>query len=193
MGVLQYRVGWNTGGTNPGVSVFHARIGGGNTAGGASQDFADRTRTFFDAVKGFVAGAIVWDFPGEVLELDTASGDLEGVHEVTKPTNVTASGTGNWAAPAGARIEWRTTAIVSGRRLRGRTFLVPLVVSAYDAAGSLTTPAITALTAAANAYKDANVFVRCNPCVYSRTHGIQADISSVLLPDEVSILRSRRE
>lgn len=193
MSVLEYRVNWSTGGTNPGVSVLHGRP---STAGGnglAGQALADRARTFFDALKGVVGGGLVWDFPAEVTVLNTTTGVLEDAVAVTKPANVTATGAGNYSALSGARIEWRTGAIVAGRRLRGRTFVVPLSVGQYDAVGTLATTCITTLQAAATGYADANVFSNARPCVWSRTHGIQADITSVLIPDEASVLRSRRD
>jgi len=190
---LQYRVGWNTGSLNPGVSVFHGRVTAGNTDGAAATDLSTRVRTLFDTIKGLVTGAVTWDFPAEVLKLNTTTGDLEGVESVTKPLNVVSGAGGSYAAPAGARIEWRTTAIVGGRRLRGRTFVVPLGATNYDTNGTISSSCITTLTAAGNAYKDTGVFTAVQPSIYSRTHGTQADITSVLIPDEAAVLRSRRE
>ena len=193
MGVMEYRAGWNAASTNPGVTVFHGRIPTGVSAAAAAQHMADRSQKFFDDVKALVAGAIVWTFPGEVTELNTSSGALEAVHVVTPPANVTSTAAGNYSAPSGARIEWRTDSIVSGRRLRGRTFVVPLGLGNYDATGTLSTVAITALTLAGNNFRNPSFFGNAVPSVWSRTHGIQADITSVFVPDEASVMRSRRE
>ena len=193
MGVLEYRIGWNAAGTNPGVTVMHGRIPAAIAGQVASQSFADRCQKLMDDVKTLVAGATVWSFPGEVTELNTVSGDLEAVHVITPPANVTSTAAGNYSAPSGARIEWRTDAIVAGRRLRGRTFFVPLGAGVYDATGTLSTTTLTALTTAANNFKSNSVFGASQGSVWSRTHGIQADITSAFIPDEASVLRSRRE
>lgn len=193
MGVLEYRVGWNAAGTNPGVSVFHGRITGGVTAGNAAQSHADRIRKFFDDVKTLCAGNQAWSFPGEVLELNTSTGQLEDVHTVTPPAAVASTGSGVYSAPAGVRCEWRTDAIVNGRRLRGRTFLVPTTTSAMDSNGTIAATALVTLASACANFFSTTFFSNAQPCVWSRTHGIQADITSAFLPDEISVMRSRRE
>lgn len=191
--VLEYRVGWNVGGSNPGVTVFHGRPSGVISDQDAAEELALRARTFFDGIKALVINSMTWTFPGEVTEYNTTTGVLEDVHTFAAPANVVGTGTGNWTAPAGARIEWRTDAIVAGRRLRGRTFLVPLTVANFDATGTLAAASITTLTTEAAEFYDASVLSDCNPCVWSRTHGILADITSHIVPDEVSVLRSRRD
>jgi hypothetical protein len=193
MGVIEYRVGWGTGGPNPGVSVFHARISGANTSAQAGQALADRCRTFFDAIKGLVAGTPTWTFPAETVELNVNTGQLEEVDQITAPANVVGSSSTAYSAPSGARIEWRTDAVVAGRRLRGRTFIVPLLAGAYDVQGTLSTATLTALNTAATNFRDTSVFTACQPAVWSRTHGILADITSSLTPDEAAVLRSRRD
>lgn len=193
MGVLEYRALWQVGIGGPGSSVFHGRIPTATTAGDSAQALADRVRAFMEAVKTVVPGGVTWSFPSEVLEIDTATGVLEDVHNVTPPANVLATGNGVHAAPAGVRIEWRTLAIVNGRRLRGRTFIVPLSTAQYETNGTLVPTCITTLTNAGNAYKDSSVFNASQASIWSRTHGTQADITSFNVPDEVAVLRSRRD
>ena len=115
------------------------------------------------------------------------------MHAINAPANVTSTVGTACAAPAGLRIEWRTSAIVNGRRLRGRTFIVPLPTSVYESNGTILAATLATFATAANAYRDAGVFSQSQPSIYSRTHGVQADITSVIVPDEVSILRSRRD
>lgn len=191
--VFEYRVGWNSGGTNPGVTVFHGRKGPTSTDSGAAEDLRDKARAFFDAVKGMVGGGVVWNFPGEVTELDTVTGQLQNVVQITAGASVTATGATAYAAPAGGRIEWRTPAIVNGRRLRGRTYVVPLTTGFFDTQGTLSASAITTLSTAAAAFLDLGTYGRISPCVWSRTHGVLADITSAIVPDEAAVMRSRRE
>lgn len=191
--VFEYRVGWNVGGANPGVTVFHGRNDGVISDQDTIEELAARARAFFDAVKGLVPGAVTWTFPGEGIEMNTSTGVLEDVYTFAPPASVTGTGAGNYGWPAGARVEWRTPAIVSGRRLRGRTFLVPITTNAMEANGTLSAGTITTMTNAANTFFSQSVFTDCAPCIWSRTHGILADITSALVPDEVAIMRSRRD
>ena len=190
---LQYRALWNAGGSNPGFSVFHGRGAFGATEGEASQALADRVREFFDGVKSIVTNDFQWTFPGEVLDYDTSTGVLQEVHAVTPPAPVAAASTVAYSAASGARIEWRTSAVVAGRRLRGRTFLVPVYAGAYETDGTLSETAKATLASAAVKYWDTSLLTAAQPAVWSRTHGIMADIVSALIPDSVSILRSRRD
>lgn len=192
---FEYRVNWSgTHVTGPGTSVFHGRADGIATNAQSAQDFADRVKKFFDDVRTLLPGGITWDFPGEVTELNTTTGILEDVHTVTAPVSQTSSGTaGNHSRPSGARVDWLTNAIVNGRRLRGRTFLVPLAASGYDSTGTLASGTLTTLGIAATNYRSTGVFTRMTPAVWSRTHGILGDITGANLDDRASVLRSRRD
>jgi hypothetical protein len=191
--VAEYRVGWNSGSTNPGVTVFHGRTTTGANEVTASQGLADRVRAFFDGIKTVIAGGVTWNFPGEVTWLNTSTGELESVQTPNAPANVVSTGAGTYSAPSGCRVEWRTGAIVSGRRLRGRTYFVPLVSNGYDTTGTIAAATITAVKAAADTYALAGPTSAVQPVIWSRTHGIAADITSSIIPDEAAVLRSRRE
>jgi uncharacterized protein (DUF2342 family) len=192
---LEYRVEWNgTAITGPGISVFHGRTDGVATTGAAAQSLANRVRTFWDAVKGLVPGGVTWTFPNEVTELDTSSGVLLGVHAVTSPADVVSGGaSSSHSRPSGGRVDWNTSAVVAGRRLRGRTYIVPLTGAQYDSAGSLSTTCIATLESAATTYRSTGVFTEATPVVWSRTHGILADVIGSSVTDRASILRSRRD
>lgn len=192
---LEYRVGWTgTPAEGGGVTVLHCRSAAGATTAAAATDFANRVKSFFDSVKTRVVGGVTWSFPPEVTELDTTTGQLEAVHAVTAPTDVVTTGSStSYARPCGARVDWLTPAIVNGRRLRGRSFFVPIPGGEYDGIGSLQTTTVAAWEAAANVYKDTGFFTSSQPCVWSRTHGILADITAINVPDRATILRSRRD
>jgi len=191
--VMEYRVNWTgTTITGPGISVFHGRPSPLAPGGAAEQDLANRCRAYFAAIANLVPNGIVWDFPAEVAELDTVTGQLVNVTPITKPVDVSSNGgVGVYARPAGARTDWLTGAIVSGRRLRGRTFLVPINSAQFDTAGTLVAGAISTMNAAATTYIGTSASF--SPSVWSRTHGIQADIIAFNVPDTVAVLRSRRD
>jgi hypothetical protein len=59
--------------------------------------------------------------------------------------------TGAYAGNAGAVVHWLTSLIVGTRRVRGRTFLVPMIGSAFESNGSLTSTALNTINNAAAA------------------------------------------
>ncbi len=148
----------------------------------------------FFAVRDWFPEEVVVSFPSEVIDRDTATGVMTAVHAINPPAQMqgTASATA-FAAPSGVRVHWGTDAIVAGRRLRGRTFFVPTTVSAYELNGTIAEGCRTAFKTAADAFIDSGVNAWVEASVWSPTHGIQADITSASIPDEVAIMRSRRD
>jgi hypothetical protein len=188
--VYQYRPRWSGTTGGPGVTVFNARRGLGSP--GFPQQFADAVRPFFSALTGRVPNEVSWSFPGEVLEYDTVTGKLIEVYPVTAPANVVATSTGGYSHASGGRVDWHTQAIVNGKRLRGRSFIVPMAGSEFGPDGVLTAGARSALTNAANGL----ITAMAGPgglVVWSRTHGIVADVESASVVAKGSVLRTRRD
>lgn len=192
--VLEYRPEWQVGtSSNTGFSVHHGRSAALVTASEGAQDLANKVGAFWTALTSQMPEDVEISFPSEVLDINTSTGVLEDVLTVTPPSAIQGVVTGTFAAPAGARVEWRTSAIVAGRRLRGRTYIVPIAGGAYDGNGTLDPASRTVMQEAADDYWDEGLFSDAVPTVWSRTHGVQADISQALVPDEAAILRSRRD
>lgn len=192
---LEYRAFWAGGVTGPAVTVVHGRDTAAGTLDQAAQELADRLRAFFaDVAPTTLPDGITISFDTEALQLNTTTGVLESVHPVTPPANVVGGVDGNFAKPAGVRVEWSTPAIVMGRRLRGRTFLVPIAAGVFDQTGGLDETSRATIQAAAEDYFDEPFGIEAvAPSIWSRTHGIQADITGATVPDEASVLRSRRD
>lgn len=192
---LQVTVDWaGTGMTGLGTSVFHGRTDGVATTGQAAQSLADRVRQFFFDVRGVIAPGITWTFRNEVLELDTSTGVLLDAHTVTPPVSLTSTGSAaNYSRAVGARVDWNTSAVVNGRRLKGRTYLVPVSGGNLDTTGTLASACIATVTTAATNYCNTGVFTEARPGVWSKTHGIFADALSGSVDDRTSVLRSRRD
>lgn len=155
-----------------------------------------RVRTFFAAINATLPSVARIDVQAEVAILDEVTGDLIGYSTAdTAPAQVIGTGTGAYSAPSGATVEWQTDAVAKGRRLRGRTFLVPLANTAYEANGTLSTVALTTIgNAAAGMVGDGTgpQFV-----IWSRpVVGSGGSIGSVIgsrVPDKAAVLRSRRD
>lgn len=113
---------------------------------------------------------------------------------------------GSYAAPVGAVITWLTSTILDRKRLRGRTFAVPLAAGAFEANGTLSTATVTTLKAAGDQFiveQGASAVVWHRPfagapAVPPRAarpahlggHGL---ITTCRVPDLAAVLRSRRD
>lgn len=130
------------------------------------------------------SGDIIEDTTGELIDVWTAgvAGQVDG-----------AGGTAV-AAGVGACVSWKTGGIINGRRLRGRTFLVPFATSSYDTDGTLTSTANTQVAnfrAAMMASGPMAVWHR--PTTKGGTDGNSYGIVSSSHRDVVAFLSSRRE
>jgi hypothetical protein len=112
------------------------------------------------------------------------------------PSQVSLVGTmgGAYSAPSGAHINWRTSAIINGRRLKGRTFLVPLGGAAYDSDGTLAAATLTDLRANLATFVTA---AAADLRVWHRPVGGAGGSAGVVtaadIPDKTAVLRSRRD
>lgn len=180
-------VAWQNWPGAPGVTTFF-RIGQ------ASQTDVDGIRAFFNAFANLLPTALTINVPGQGDVIDDATGNIISAWAVgTTPTTVTGTGGGAYAGNAGACVHWLTTTIVNNRRVRGRSFLVPLIASAYDTSGSLATATITTLTTAANgllAAMNPNQAVWHRPTKFAQ--GSSAAVNGMRVPDLAVSLRSRR-
>jgi len=113
-------------------------------------------------------------------------------------TGAAAAGT-LYSGGVGAYVTWQTSAIYAGHRVRGRSYLVPLVLGGA-ADGTLGTGTVTLLQNAANALisSQAGKFA-----IWSRTFteppnptqigGGLSTVTAAIVPDKTGILRSRRD
>jgi len=166
---------------------------------------------FFDAVKAFVPAPISWSFVGEGDVVNTEDGTLFGSWLTTGLTAVSATGSdANMADAVGALVDWNTSTIAFGHRVKGRTFLVPGIKDVY-AQGTLNDTVIPQIELAANNMingEAGNFQVWVRPFagtpqwtdVHGRVHpakaahaGLAAPINSASVPDKGVVLRSRRD
>lgn len=184
----QYRALWSTPGGGVGFSVFHFQDVVSTTE---AQNTANAIRTFFNGVAGILPDDVVITFDPEVVVLDLA-GALVTVFPVTPPASVTGGSTSTFNRAAGVRIDWNTGHIVAGRRLKGRTYLVPVASTTFDTVGIVTSAASTAILAAANALITATSSIK-PLTIWSRTHGIMWAVDSAAVPGKGAILTGRRD
>lgn len=129
MALWQVRVTW-TGPSQPLISTFY----GDGSAGTASQAAA-AVSAFMAALDDNLNSAYTWTLEPDVRELNEATGALISITPVTPASAVCGSG-GTLVDLLQGLIVWRTTEVVDGRLLRGRTF-VPGIEEGRNAAGGV--------------------------------------------------------
>jgi hypothetical protein len=182
--IRRYEVVWSGISALPGLSVFYSDAA---TAAGAD------IKAFFTAIKGFFPSSLTWNVPTSGDEISDATGQLVGGWTDAGGGTVTSSGVGAYAAGTGGFVTWQTGTIVSGRRLKGRTFLVPLLHDSYDSGGNVTSGTRTTLQTAATALVTAGttkIFHR--PTSIGAANGTSSVLSGATVSPQVTSLRSRR-
>lgn len=166
----------------PGVSVMYGTPGG---------SLHSELTTFFTALVSAFPIPMTWQIPNNGDTIDDASGTLNGTWSDGTTQNIAATGSSPHAAGCGAYVNWRTGAIVGGRRLKGRTFLAPIQSALYQSDGTIATVTLGVLQSAASALAASGELV-----IWHRPQLSGPGSSSVALaatvPDQVTSLRSRR-
>lgn len=168
----------------PGVSVFY------------SADPDDPTvalGAFFSAISNRFPNGLTWSCAGSGDTVDVATGVLTGSWTGGTPFSQSGSGGATaYAAGCGAYVKWGTPLVVDGRRVKGRTFLAPILTSEYQSDGTITSACLTTLQTAANTLEATGLLVVWHRPSPGGSNGIAATIDSATVPDQVTSLRSRR-
>ena len=168
----------------PGVSVFYAPFG---TDAGANLN------TFFGAIKGQFPASLSWNIPTSGDVIQDSDGAVTGAWTGGTGGSVVSTGTGVYPAGTGAYINWQTGTIVGRRRLKGRTFLAPLLSAAFDNSGTIATSTLSSMQAAATALAASGALVIWHrPTSIGAADGSSGAVTAGLIPDQVTSLRTRR-
>src|SRR5574337_1298121 len=149
----------------------------------------------FTATRGSIPIGVTWSWDGVLDEIESTTGELTGTVADDVAGQVLSTGSPTvWAMGVGARVRWTTPGIVGGRRVRGSTFLVPLLAGLYGSDGTLSGEGLTGPAGFGGA-------LLAGPStgsllVYSRPTAVRPGSASAVtafdVPDKVSWLRSRR-
>lgn len=181
---------WEVPGGGTGYSVFHFLDG---TPGQFDPSLAVNLSNAFSAIQVNLPNDVTISFDNEARVLDSLTGDLLAAYPVTPSASISGGGAGSWAGAAGARVVWDTGEIVAGRRLRGRTYLVPLANTAYDNDGTLSAAFIGRALDFGQALVQPALPNPSPLVVWSRASGAALPVVGWSCPDKTAILRSRRD
>lgn len=177
-------VEWQGTGGGYAVSVFHAA---------AEVEPDGVLENFFTAIKGSFPSGVIWSIPTTGDTIDAASGELVGEWHANFGTSVSANGGAtSWVRGTGAYIVWSTGVILGGRRVRGRTFLCPLIAQAFDA-GTITESHRSTIDLAGQGVVAHGILgVYHRPGAKNAPVGSFHLITGVDVPDKVTSLSGRR-
>ena len=181
----------------PGVATFYALD---------TLTFLPSLQTLWDNLRNFMPLDVAIQVQNTGDQIDSVTGNLTGAWAGAIQPPLQGTNTGSYAAPAGFMIDWKTTTILDGHRVRGRTFIVPAAASEYDADGSLKATTVSLMQPAITQFilEQSNSFVIWHrpfpgaPAVGTKparpAHvGGQALVTTGRVPDKVIVLRSRRD
>lgn len=156
-----------------------------------------KTEALVTAIKPMVPNTVILGVDASVEEINDTNGNLVAFWAATVAAAAAGTGTGAYAAPAGACIAWSTNTVRNSRRIRGRSFIVPLSGNATANDGTIDTNDLTDLRNAATALRAASGASRLviwgRPTGPGATDGVSAEVTSSNVQDKMAILTSRRE
>lgn len=198
--IIRVKARWQGFQGAPGYTIFHMRDFAAAEPTVAEADAAiTRVKAFFTGIAPYLPAVVQVQVENDIEVIEETTGDLVNILSAASTSAVTggaASGS-PYAAPVGAVVTWRTTVVRNNRRIRGRSFLVPLSSTAFENNGTLVSTALTVINNAATALinpagaPDLGVWAR--PTVPGANDGLWAAVSSFSVPDMGSVLRSRRD
>lgn len=195
------RVEWSGTTGGPGLTQFAIAASGGATWTAANaQSAVDAVRTFFSNQIQYIPNEVQLQVLPDVDQYDELTATLEATTTAAvTPASLAGTGTGSYAGGAGYRYNWRTGVIRGGRRVVGKTYIVPAVANVYDANGTLGSTQITSFNQTASTFLATLSAAGLGLQVWSRPGGIAVPVggmSGVItgdVADKTAILRTRRD
>lgn len=152
--------------------------------------------TWIEAWKYLIPSNTTLTIQAEGDRVDVPTGAIVGLWSGGAPiVKVGTGAAGSYFAGGGACINWVTGTVVAGRRIKGRTFIVPMTALAYDN-GTLVDTTVSALQNASTALlADTNVAMEIvrRPTAPGLADGTSGLISAAVVRDKQAVLRSRRD
>lgn len=152
---------------------------------------ADAVGAFWNGMIPTMPAGTTFAIDPDVQVLDEATGALIRIESIAPPTQTNAGTSGQYSAGVGANVRWNTDGVHLTKRLRGRTFVVPLSGGSYDATGTINNTNLTAMRALATTLGAvANFGVWGRPV--GGAGGEWAACTGATIKDQVSWLTTRR-
>lgn len=192
-----YRATWTWGGFSgaPGYTTLYFLDPDPISQAGLDQTGA-RTHTFWAAIAPYLPTGVSVTMPTILEEVQSDDGELVVEHIFPGGTTVNGSAGNTYSSAMGACVTWHSPFVINGRKLRGRTFLVPLGSQVFSANGTLSDSIQLAIQNAGNALANATtgidlgIWHRPTPGL---SDGSVAGVTHCRVNDKGAVLRSRRD
>lgn len=193
MAIYRVTVQWTGFQGAPGYSNFHFTE---QVSDPGPRDGYDRVWDFLNEINSLFPTDVHYLAEGEVAILDETTGMITDYQTVAEnPTPGNGGATGGYSAASGAVVTWNTAGVRNGRRVRGRTFLVPLGGNAYQSDGTLTPDTISTINDGASLLVgegfDSGFAIFSRPS--NGQDGGVYPVTGFRVPDMAAVLRSRRD
>ena len=156
--------------------------------------FLPGLKGFFDLLVSRLPNGMHIAYPSSGDELNEASGVITGSWGVTPPADTVGGDSSVYPGAAGACVIWDTLSIVAGRRLKGRTFVVPMTSATFDIDGSLSAGTVTLFNSAIATFLSGTAG---SGLVWHRPVGGSGGVAGVIqgghVSDKCAVMRSRRQ
>jgi hypothetical protein len=162
------------------------------------QAAVDKTQTWLATWRTALPATVVTGIDSQVAELDEQSGNIESFFTAAVVTPAPGTQAGTYSAPSGACVNWTTGGVRNGRRVRGRTFMVPISSFAMSPDGTFENTFLGNWRAAAATFTgDSNgnrlvVWARPTPGALIPDGGAY-DVIGSSINDKAAVLTSRRD
>jgi len=158
----------------------------------------NKVQVFFDTLKIRLPNQVRIEVLPDVEVLAPEDGALETVYNGGgRPVIAGGQPLASYSASTGAVVTWRTAGVRNGRRVRGRTFIVPLAGGAYGQDGTLGAgdqqETVAAATTLAAPVSGLVLGVWSRPSAPGANDGAFHPVTSATVPDMAAVLRSRRQ
>lgn len=182
----------------PGYTNLHFRD---FTTGAVDQAMVDGAVTkldaFLDAWVPVIPTVASFTINPAVEVIEETTGALTNYMTATPDGTRVGTSAGTYVAGTGACVNWYTNVVRNGRRLRGRTFMIPLGYQAQTLDGTIDDTRLTAMRAAAaaliNPTGSGDLGVWARPTTPGGSDGQWAFVATSTVNDKMAQLRSRRD
>jgi hypothetical protein len=197
--MFKLKVKWTGFSGAPGWSNFYF-----NTTDGTFADdtqataAADKVSTFLNAIKVYLPPTVNLQLQSDSEFINEGTGEMLRIGNVGARAAVVGGAVSQpYSSATGMVINWRTAGVRNGRRVRGRTFLVPTVAGAFQNDGTIDPGNVTSLTTSANALISVSPTLKLGvwtrPSTKGGSDGKWFETTVATIPDMTAVLRSRRD
>jgi hypothetical protein len=179
------------------TNLYFQDITGGSAIDQTVVDSAvSKTDAWLGVFRASLPNNITTQVSATVEAIEETTGALVGFWTGTPAAAAVGTGGTTYAAGAGAVVSWYTSTVKNGRRIRGRTFMVPLAGASYQDDGTIVNSKFTSWNTATTTLiatgASAELGVWSRPSSPGASDGDWALVTSFRIPDMVAMLTSRR-